>query len=200
MQRQYKEYTIEMYIEKMYNPKSADNVTKYDHYYATDDVERFQLSQHGVRIINSGDEIIIQVCVAASGGGTTIHDTSFVIADDTLSLCCADTVFSLTLPELILRWKTKADDVTAFEIFRHSDGFIVHGEMEITRLDENGRIVWQFSGPDIFTTPTGRDYFRIDGNRIYAANWDNVTFELDAVTGELLAHDGTHAKYFPQSS
>jgi outer membrane protein assembly factor BamB len=92
----------------------------------------------------------------------------------------------VTLPDLKLVWRTTVDSATCFEIFKFNDNFIVHGELEISKIDQEGNIIWRFSGSDIFTTPTGKDSFKIVNEIIYATNWDNVTFELNANTGQLI--------------
>lgn len=76
-------------------------------------------------------------------------------------------------------WKTKADQATCFEIFKHKDDYIVHGELEISRLDKNGNIVWQQGGRDIFTTLDGKDDFAITDEYILATDWANRKYKFD---------------------
>lgn len=182
----YSDFEIDIYDDTNYNYGSADNVAKYDHYYASDNPQGFILTHHGIKTTDVDGELIKQVCIAASGGKTGIHDHCCFVLDNALTICCADSVFSLTLPDLTLRWQTKVDSATCFEIFSYKNDFLIHGELEISRIDREGRIVWQFSGNDIFTTPTGRDAFTIKDNVVYATNWDEQTFEIDADTGSLL--------------
>lgn len=189
MQLLYNDHIIELFDDNNYDPRSTDNSIKYDQYYSNDDPNSYYLTQHGIRISDMTGEVLNQVCIAASGGSTGIHEHCCVILDHTLSICCADSVFSLTLPDLVLKWQTKADEATCFEIFSYQDDFIIHGELEISRLDGQGAIIWQFSGNDIFLTPTGKEGFAIKNNIIYATNWDNVTFMIDADTGRELGDD-----------
>jgi hypothetical protein len=67
-----------------------------------------------------------------------------------------------------LIWKTQADQATCFEIFKFKDSYVVHGEMEISRIDLNGNIMWQNSGADIFTTEKGINDFEITNSFIQA--------------------------------
>ena len=78
---------------------------------------------------------------------------------------------------------------TCFEIVKHDDAYIIHGELEITRLNIAGEVIWSFSGPDIFTTPDGKDIFKVVGDIVYAKAWTEQTFQLDAYTGELISHN-----------
>ena len=181
------EFIVDMYEEdRGYNPSSVDNVISYDQYYSIAEERASLLTQIGIKTIDLSDEIIKRVCIAASGGATGVHKRCCVLSSNTITICCANTVFNLTLPDLALRWKTKSDDATCFEIYERDEGYIVHGELQISKLDDKGNILWQFTGNDIFTTPTGRNAFRIENDIIYATNWDNVVFKLNADTGELL--------------
>ena len=50
---------------------------------------------------------------------------------------------------------------TAFEIFKIENGFIIHGELEITRIDNDGKVIWQNGGADIFVSQNGNDDFEV---------------------------------------
>ncbi|HEY1056991.1 MAG TPA: hypothetical protein VGE24_17725 [Emticicia sp.] len=90
-----------------------------------------------------------------------------------------------------MTWRTTADGATCFGIVKCNDSFIVHGELAISNLGSDGQVTWQFSGNDIFTTPTGKNCFSISDGIIYATNWDNITFTIDARAGQLLnQHSG----------
>ncbi|MCK6640031.1 MAG: hypothetical protein L6Q81_08090 [Bacteroidia bacterium] len=121
--------------------------------------------------VSDGNNTSHCAMIAASGGGTTVHSTSFVANETELVVCCSDTVFSLSIPDLKLKWHTKADEATCFEIFKIQNGFIVHGELSISRLDENGNIIWQNQGADIFTTIEGTDNFTVADGYIIATDF-----------------------------
>jgi hypothetical protein len=64
------------------------------------------------------------------------------------------------------------DEATAFGVHPLREDVIVHGELSISRVGLDGRIVWQHSGSDIFTTAEGENTFRIENEIIYAKSWD----------------------------
>lgn len=170
-----------------HNPNSADNSRDYKYVYSDNIYEDYPyLTKHGIEVFQNG-EVQNSALVMSSGGGTDIHDTAALIDNNILLICCANSVFCLTLPELNLLWQTKADPATCFAIFKYQNDYIVHGELEISRLDKNGRIIWEFTGTDIFTTPTGEDDFRIIDSIIYATNWEYITFQINADTGQAIA-------------
>jgi hypothetical protein len=178
------DYSIGLINDTWYNPDSADNVVSYSKYYIEKSDQRSaNLTRHGIFFIRDG-EIEKTVCVSSSGGHTGIHSASWVLDEDRFLICCANSIFSLTLPSLDLNWITKADHATCFGIYTYENSYVIHGELEITRLDKDGRIIWQFPGSDIFTTLAGRDDFKLIGDVIETVNWDGVRFRIDAKTGQ----------------
>jgi len=51
--------------------------------------------------------------------------------------------------------------------------------MEITKLDKAGKIIWQNSGADIFTTLDGKDTFTITDKYILVTDWENRKYKFD---------------------
>ena len=177
-------YSIGLLNETNYNPDSADNSVVYNQFF-TENVYKHDNypTKHGVILLKDG-EIKKSVCVSSGGGHTGIHARCSVLDGNSFLICCADSIFCLNLPDLHLNWITKADQATCFGIYKYQNGYIVHGELEISRLDKDGSITWQFSGSDIFTTPEGRDSFRLNGDFIEAVSWDGITVTIDAQTGQ----------------
>jgi hypothetical protein len=179
-------YSIGLINDTTYNPGSSDNLMDYARFYSNEmHPDYHYLTRHGIFILKN-DEIETSICICSSGGHTGIHPTCAVFEYNHLTICCADSIFCLRVPELDLAWMAKADFATCFEIFKYEDGYIVHGELEISRLDKDGSKIWQFSGSDIFTTPTGKNDFILNGNVIEAVCWDGVKFKIDARTGQNL--------------
>ncbi len=117
--------------------------------------------------------------IGCASGATGIHGNSQIIQKDKLTICCSNTVFCLSLPNLNLIWKTQADQATCFGIFKLQDSFIVHGELEISKLDLNGNILWQNCGADIFTSLNGLDTFEIRDSFIQVRDWENRIYKFD---------------------
>ena len=180
-------YSIGLIDETTYDPDSADNAMAYGSFYSEMPYKEYNFAtKHGICLFKQG-EVEKSVCVCASGGASSIHPKCSFLQDKRLLICCADSVFCLAFPALDLLWMTKADQATCFGIYEHGDGYIVHGELAISRLDNDGRIIWRFSGPDIFTTLTGGEVFRLSGDIIEAETWDGTKFRIDAQTGQATA-------------
>jgi outer membrane protein assembly factor BamB len=177
--RHYKtdKYRINIYADHTFIEGSADNVNQYDFFYFDKSKYHFP-SVFGIKIFQ--DNTLIKSAVIGSiGGGTAIHDTSTIIEKDRLLICCSDTIFCLSIPDLTLLWRTQADQVTCFEIYKYQDSYIIHGELEISRLDKDGKILWQQSGADIFTTLEVKDSFVVTDNYILATDWENRKYKFD---------------------
>ncbi len=124
-------------------------------------------------------KIISSAIIGSVGGGTGIHKNSQIIENERIIVCCSDSVFCLSIPDLNLIWKTQADRASCFEIFKFKKSYIIHGEMEISRLNLNGEIMWQKSGADIFTNEKGTDNFEITESYIKATDWGNRIYKFD---------------------
>jgi len=70
-----------------------------------------------------------------------------------------------------------------FGIYLVNDGYIIHGEMEVFKLDYELNKVWEFSGADIFVTHDDKLPFLIDGDRIKIYDWNGTYYELDWDSG-----------------
>ncbi len=119
-------------------------------------------------------ELISSEIIGSTGGRTGIHDKSQIIEINKLIICCSDSVFCLSIPDL----KNWSRPTACFEIFKLQDDFIVRGEIEIKKLDSNGNILWQNGGADIFITEKGIDGFIITDFYIRATDWENRTYKF----------------------
>src|SRR5436190_1441480 len=100
-------YQIDIYKEPTFTEGSADNVIQYDFVYF-DKSEYILPSVFGVKIFQ--DNVMLKSEVIGSiGGGTGIHETSTIIEDNRILLCCSDSIFCLSIPDLTLLWRTQAD-------------------------------------------------------------------------------------------
>ena len=144
----FKKYAIELYKDEAFKLNSADNNFKYDFVYHDEEATKYQCSQHAIKVCED-EKIYKSAIVCAGAGGTTIHSQSAIIVDNDIFICCADKVFSLSLPDLTLNWITQVDMATCFGINLADNGLFTHGEMSVTRLDLKGQIIWQTGLRDI---------------------------------------------------
>jgi hypothetical protein len=170
-------HIIKFYDEADYSFGSSDNIKKYDQIFISG-YNTILTSQIGIELFE--DEKLKSSCLIGSeGGGTGITENSILISYGGLVICCSNTIFKLTIPDLNLEWKTISDNSTCFGIHCLDSNYVVHGELEITKLDKEGRIIWQKSGRDIWTTAEGIDDFAVYENYILATDWDYYRYKFD---------------------
>ena len=183
-------YKIEIYSDETFEIDYAENLNKYDFQYFEDE-NKYNSTFVGVKIYENG-ELKRSTIIGSEGGNTGINENSKIIEQNRILICCADKIFCLSFPELNLVWKTKSDEMSCFEIFKKEDYYIVHGELEITKLNDNGKILWQKSGADIFTTVNGKNDFELTDKYIIATDWENRIYKFDYD-----GNDFTDMKQFP---
>ena len=172
------EFQIDIFSDPDFQRDSTANVHEYNVVYVNEDGYR-STSAFGIKIYKEGS-LLNSALIGASGGGTAIHATGMIVESDRLVICCSNSVFCLAIPTLLLQWKTKADFATCFEIFKYQSDYIVHGEVEISRLSADGELLWQHSGADIFVSPkSNEDDFVVTDNYILATDWDNRKYKFD---------------------
>jgi len=171
------QYQIDIYHDETFRQGSVDNSHKYDYVYF--DKSNYVLpTMFGIKIFKD-NQLLKSAIIGSIGGGTTNHKNATIIESDRFLICCSDTIFCLSIPDLTLLWRTQADQATCFEIFKYQDNYIVHGELEISRLDKNGKILWQQSGADIFTTISGGQDFELTDNFIIAKDFEDRVYKFD---------------------
>ena len=171
-------YTVELSLYPFRGYSEADSEEKYDLIHLEN--SEYSFTTIAVIKVHLAEKLFKSALIGAVGGGTGVFENSFVAELDRIAICCSDSIFCLSIPDLSLIWKAKADEATCFEIFKYKSDYIVHGELEITRLGNNGQIIWQQSGADIFTTPDSNgDTFLITENYILATDWNNTKYKFD---------------------
>ena len=85
----------------------------------------------------------------------------------------------MAIHDLQLKWLTRADQATCFGIYRSGKFYIVHGEIEISKLDRNGKIVWRFGGSDIFVSFDQENSFKLNADNIELIDFYGVQYRID---------------------
>lgn len=175
---QYKDLRIEVLDEPTFKVGSADNNFNYLKTYFGNGAEEYPTSNHGVKIFQA--DVQINNCILISSGGATgIYPNSTLVDNDHLLICCCDTIFCLTLPGLELKWKTQCDPATCFKIYKQQDDYIIHGELQITKLNKDGQIKWEFSGADIFVSIDNEEEFELENDGILLTDFAGVKYKID---------------------
>ena len=181
MRVRYKDYTIDIIDDSNYTLNSADNIVTYDKEYfdgMTNTDRVYPTSKHGIRISRNGDELVSAI-ICEIGGATTVHENSVLVTNDLILICCCDKVYSLSIPGLEINWKRRLDPATCFSIYPFKGDFIVHGELQITRIGIEGNEKWRFGARDIFVTPDGKDSIKFTTDKIELRDWEGYEYVLN---------------------
>ncbi|TGM03789.1 hypothetical protein EHQ76_09090 [Leptospira barantonii] len=179
LELQTKHGKIKIKNDRSFQVDSADNLHVYDFIYNANNENYYASTQFGIFTT------IAKAILLNNGGVSGLHEHCYVINDSKLLLCVGDAIFCLEIPSLKLLWISQVDTASCFGIYKISDGFIIHGECEITRINGNGNIIWQHSGSDIFTTAEGTDTFKIENDIIHAKSWDDRRYKF-SLSGAIL--------------
>lgn len=181
MEVQHKQYKIEFVNASNYTLDSSDNIEEYNFEYfnGTQNEDKvYSTSKHGIRVFEN-DEEINSAIICEVGGATGIHSRSFLVEDENLFICCCDKIYSLKIPELTINWSKRLDPASCFGIYKFKGDLIIHGELQISRIDLQGNIKWSFGACDIFVTPDGQESFVIEQETIKLKDWAGYEYTLD---------------------
>lgn len=109
-----------------------------------------------------------------------------VLKDRELVVLIDKDIFIINIDEYKLVKYKKIDCVgDNFAIYLVNNGYIIHGEIEVFKLDYELDKIWGFSGADIFVTQDNKLPFFIDGDRIKIYDWNGTYYEID-LNGKLI--------------
>lgn len=124
--------------------------------------------------------VVTKALLNSDGATIQPYEKSYLIYESDLIICIGSEVCSLDITTLDLNWQTTCDTACCFTIQEYFGDYLIHGELDITRLSKAGQIVWQFSGKDIFVNLDGEDEFIVtaEGN-IIATDFQGNKYYLD---------------------
>lgn len=162
-----------------YRIGSADNVRGYDSVY--DFSEEFTPNTKlGIECIE--ERGTKHSCIIlTSAGATGIHEHTAVLAHAKCFVAVGDRLCALSLPRLKRLWAIQVDSATCFGI-HHSYKYnclISHGEMQIARVDFNGKILWSVGGKDIFTGT-----LRVEDKFVFVTDFIDELYRIEIATGK----------------
>jgi hypothetical protein len=169
--------------------QDLDSLSGYDALYFNDDGYKPN-SMQAIHLHSDG-VLLKSILLGADGGGTGVYANTALLDNDRVVTCCADTVFCLTVTGLDLLWKRKSDIATCFAVYQYQQDYIVHGELEISRLDREGNIIWQVGGADAFVTLEGNSNIILYEDSIVAMDFEYSKYVFD-YNGNTLSYTKLH--------
>lgn len=184
---QHNDLTIELFDDPAFN-QTANSPTSYDKVIqSAEDKTYSPISQHAIKIYKNKN-LISSAIILASGGATGVYDDTALIDENNLIIRCCNKLFSLTLPYLKTNWVTETDWATCFSVHKYQDTYISHGETSIARIDKAGKILWTYSGADIFVCLYEGTPFEMFDTHIALTDFNGSTYKID-YDGKTIEHN-----------
>ncbi len=161
-----KNFTAEISFDDTYTVNSADNVTKYDKVLDPMGIKEYYKFLR-IAIKHKGETRLIGlICRFLT------YESCAVLRDDDLVILSEDYLLSLDLKKCEIAAVQKLDIFeSTFGIYPYKEDFIIHGELDISRVDKDFKLLWQVDGEDIFVTLDSTLPFEMNDNGITARDF-----------------------------
>lgn len=170
-------------IDKIYGPLKSEDLNLFDYVFDPKDhiTDEFH-SAFSIKIESTKKTLTVGLI----GSFFANNDQCAVLDGSILTVLMDNEIFVLDIESISLIRHTSIGDEPYFAIYPIENGFIIHGELTILRLNKDFDQVWQFSGSDIFATPdVDKETFAISNDKIFLEDWNGYKFILD-LDGNLL--------------
>ena len=168
-------YCVEITLDETYTIDSTDN-KRYDYVWNPSGKRRgdmYKVLCLSVKGVQNAD-------IALIGDYYTYPEDCAILDDDILTVLQNDYITQIDLVTVLVVAGYKVDVFgTTFAIYRMLDGYLIYGEIEIIKLDNNFKPVWKFSGRDIFVSTSDKNAFELTEQSIKLYDFEDNFYELD---------------------
>ncbi|MBS2213851.1 hypothetical protein KEM09_20755 [Carboxylicivirga mesophila] len=173
-------YSIEISDDSTYTPNSTDNINSYDLQYSYGGGwlhGNMSYTRTAVRVFD--DSCQIRSAIICERGATIESYSSYVIKDSVLYIIAGTMVYALKIPELSIKWVYEYDTVCCLAIYNLEKDLLIHGELDIIRIDTEGRLKWRFGGRESWLNPGVQTEVTIENNQIKLIDFDSNEYVID---------------------
>lgn len=145
----------------------------------------FKGVQYELKISKDGT-ICNNILINGLGKYTPVQEHSYLYDNKHLLICCGNKVFCLNFPELTLDWVMQPDPVACHQIVKIPNGFIIHGELWVSKINILGELEWQLEFDDIIgDIKENRSCFQILNDTIEVHDFSDNIYMIN-FEGQLL--------------
>ena len=168
-------YFVEITLDETYTIDSADN-KRYDYVLNPSNKRRGDM----YKVLHLSIKGVQNVDIALIGDYYTYPEDCAILEDDILTVLQNDYITQIDLKSVqtIAGYELNVFGTT-FSIYRMSDGYLIYGEIEIIKLDNEFNVAWKFSGRDIFVSITGKNAFELTDHSIKLYDFEDNFYEID---------------------
>lgn len=168
-------------IELKYESKLLD---KKD-YLKTIEITDSNSSDLEIRVFESRNEINSGL-ITGINGGVCLHKAneedqgqSVKLSNGNLILSLGCNLVSIQIPTLKVNWNIVPDFAEIFEFYNLENDILLRGELQIHRIDLNGRVRWSYGGKDIWVNIDGKPEVTILENQIKLIDFNHDEYLID---------------------
>ena len=185
-------FYIEVSEDNDYSFNSTDNIHSYDVILNPENRRRDDF--HKKISIKTEDKSALLIC------GYCSYSDNVLFVDNLLVIMCENIIYKIDVEkmeivfrkvmcaslqqldeasEVIISTEKSPVCISTFEIHKIQNGYIVYGEMEILKLDDDFNVLSMFMGKDIFVTVDGSPAFEMNENGIVVRDFIGNIYYLD---------------------
>ena len=142
-------------------------------------------SNLGIRVFKDGNEINSGLIIGINGGTWLSKETeedegqSVKLNNGNLILSLGFNLVSIQIPTLKVNWNIVPDFSEIFEFYNLEDDILLRGELQIHRIDFNGKIKWSYGGADIWVNIEGKPEVTILKDKIRLIDFNHDEYLID---------------------
>mgnify|MGYP005762644555 FL=1 len=119
-------------------------------------------------------------CIGIAGSYYIQDSQCAVYENGILTVLLDDAIVQMQISDAYIIKYIKLDCFgTNFGIYRVKNGYILHGEIEITMLGSDFTKKWKFTDSDIFSSASGKKSFELHEKFISLYDFDDNYYEID---------------------
>lgn len=172
-------FYIEVSEDNDYSLNSTDNIHSYDVILNPENRRRDDF--HKKISIKTEDKSALLIC------GYCSYSDNVLFVDNLLVIMCENIIYKIDVEKMEIVFRKVMYDmsencpvcISTFEIHKIQNGYIVYGEMEILKLDDDFNVLNMFMGKDIFVTVDGSSAFEMNENGIVVRDFIGNIYYLD---------------------
>ena len=168
-------YRVYIEVDTTYTVKSVDN-KRYDLIFEVEDYPKGHMYKtFSITVINDKEKYSI----ALVGSLYSEVYQCAVLKDNELVVLMDNTIIFIDIENInIIKDVLITDFGICFAIYKFKNGYVIHGELDVIKLDSSGGVEWRFSGADMFATSKG-DNFTILKNEIIVEDWQGYVYHIN---------------------
>lgn len=113
------------------------------------------------------------------------NSQSVKLVGNNLIISFGCTFYSYNLNRQEINWKTKPDDFHLFEFYDLEGDYLLRGELQIHRINNNGSVLWSYGGCDVWVNIDGEKEVDILEDKIRLTDFAGNIYLID-YNGEIL--------------